>query len=150
MSSSCLCTNAVNMDWLSLWNFWYPWFTQYFLYHTFSSPLWHIFPLKYACSCMAPSYRNQYKNFLIPSVSGNSLQLARKLGGICSGTLDSKQLVFWQDLKKKNVVYLWNKYHTLCRRLGVLEGMGGCPIAIYFLMMTRTSNFVVWCTGNQI
>lgn len=41
-------------------------------------------------------------------------------------------------------------FHTnLCRRLGVLEGMGSCPIAISSMTMIRTLNFVVLCTGKQ-
>jgi hypothetical protein len=79
-------------------------------------------------------------------VSGNSLLLARKLGGICSGGYMLNHWLFHGIFSM--FVCLMKRMTHLCRRLGVLEGMGGCPIAISFLMMTHTSNFVVLCTGN--
>lgn len=38
----------------------------------------------------------------------------------------------------------------LCRRSDELDGMGGCPIAIFILMTTHISNFEVLCIGSYI
>lgn len=36
----------------------------------------------------------------------------------------------------------------LCRKLDELGGMGGCPIAIFIMMIAHILNFAVLCIGS--
>lgn len=47
-----------------------------------------------------------------------------------------------------NQICSGKRFH-LCRRLVVLDGMGGCLTVISFLMISHIISFVVLCTGSQ-